>query len=42
MKDYGRLNHTEEKVLDALKEVEAYIAVPWEAGKALDALKVKK
>lgn len=42
MKDAGRLNEAEEKVFDALEDVEPASAVPWAAEKALEALRRNK
>lgn len=41
-KDYGILTEVEEKVLQALEEIEPSAAVPWAAQKALEALRYKK
>lgn len=42
LKDAGRLNQVEEKVFEALEDIEPTIAVPWAAEKALESLLNKK
>jgi HEAT repeat protein len=42
LKDNGRLSPLEEKVYDALEEIEPSVAVPWAAEKALMALNSQK
>jgi len=42
IKDAGRLHQAEEKVFEALEDVEPTAAVPWAAEKALEAIRHKK
>ncbi|MGE5123387.1 MAG: HEAT repeat domain-containing protein [Acidobacteriaceae bacterium] len=42
LKDAGKLNPAEEKVFEALEDIEPTIAVPWAAAKALQAQQYKK
>lgn len=42
MKDAGKLNDAEEKVFEALEDVEPGVTVPWAAEKALESLRYKK
>ncbi len=41
-RDAGKLNEAEEKVFEALEDVEPAVAVPWAAEKALESLRNKK
>jgi HEAT repeat protein len=42
MKDAGKLNNAEEKVFEALEDVEPSASVPWAAERALESLRHKK
>jgi HEAT repeat protein len=42
LKDAGKLNQTEEKVFEALEDVEPAVAVPWAAEKALESQRHRK
>jgi len=42
MEDAGKLNEAEEKVFEALEELESAVVVPWAAEKALESLRHKK
>ncbi len=42
LKDAGKLTQPEEKVFEALEEIEPAVAVPWAAEKALESLRHKK